>query len=62
MTNTKIEINFQIDDEFIPYGENKPIKSLEEYQVLINEYVETFMSGLYPFHTNLSVGVTTSSL
>jgi|688.fasta_scaffold198819_3 hypothetical protein len=62
MLDTKIEINFQINDEFIPYGENKPTNTLEEYKNLIENEVKVFLRGMYPEYENLKINITTNSL
>jgi hypothetical protein len=58
MIDTKIEINFQINEEFVPYGENKPAKTVEEYKDFIMKEVEVLLRGLYPEYENLNITVT----
>ncbi len=62
MVNTKIEVNFQIDNEFIPYGENKPIKTLKDYEEDIGREINVILRGLYPEYKNLEINVITNSL
>lgn len=58
MIDTKIEINFQINEEFLPYGENKPAKTAEEYEDFIMKEIEVLLRGLYPKYENLNITVT----
>lgn len=62
MLNTNIEVNFQINDESIPYGENKLAKTIEEYENFIEKEIKILLSGLYPEYENLKINVTTNSL
>lgn len=62
MINTKIEVNFQINDESIPYGENKPSKTIEEYKNFIEEEVKILLRGLYPEYENLKIIITADTL
>lgn len=52
-----IQINFEIDEDKILYGEDKPIKNFDEYKVFIEEEVKTILKGLYPPYENLNINV-----
>lgn len=62
MLNTNIEVNFQINNESIPYGENRLVKTIEEYENFIEKEVKIILGGLYPEYENLKINVTTNFL